>query len=266
MITVNDSGVLRTLGGVTVNDGGILKKLGIVQTNDNGTLRKIFEASESVSDLNVGDEVKMKVDDTAYDFIVVHKGLPSSIYDDSCDGIWLLMKDIYETKRWDSTQSTDRGYAGSEIHSYLNDTFYNLLDVNAKNAIKTVKIPYLYRYDDEHSIKNGSNGVSCNVFLLSGLELGWTSKTTASFINRDGACLSYFYEIADISDKRIGYYDDVATNWFTRSSNADRQNYVYAVSATGGVTSTYRTTSFGIRPALILQNTAKVDTNGFIVA
>ena len=39
------------------------------------------------------------------------------LYDASCDGTWLLMKDCYEAKRWHSSNVND--YANSEINSYL---------------------------------------------------------------------------------------------------------------------------------------------------
>lgn len=49
----------------------------------------------------VGSIVKLKVGGTLTDFIVVHQGRPStSLYDASCDGTWLLMKDCYEQKQW----------------------------------------------------------------------------------------------------------------------------------------------------------------------
>lgn len=44
----------------------------------------------------VGSTVKIKVNGTVKDFIIIHQGKPSSVYDDSCNGTWLLMKDIYE--------------------------------------------------------------------------------------------------------------------------------------------------------------------------
>ena len=43
----------------------------------------------------VGSTVKLKVDGSLKEFIVVHQGKPSSMYDESCNGTWLLMKDCY---------------------------------------------------------------------------------------------------------------------------------------------------------------------------
>ena len=56
-------------------------------------------ASVALNSKAIGSTVKLKVGGTMRDFIVVHKGKPSGIYDASCDGVWLLMKDIYETRQ-----------------------------------------------------------------------------------------------------------------------------------------------------------------------
>ena len=41
----------------------------------------------------VGSIVKLNVNGAVTEFLVVHQGLPSDIYDASCNGTWLLMKD-----------------------------------------------------------------------------------------------------------------------------------------------------------------------------
>jgi len=48
-------------------------------------------ATAALSTKSVGSIVKIKISGTLRDFIVVHQGKPSSIYDASCDGTWLLM-------------------------------------------------------------------------------------------------------------------------------------------------------------------------------
>ena len=97
-------------------------------------------AAVKLSAKGVGSVVKIKVNGTLRNFIVVHQGKPSSIYDASCDGTWLLMEDIYETRQWHSSNVND--YANSTIHSYLNSTFLNLIDANIRAQIKQAKIPY----------------------------------------------------------------------------------------------------------------------------
>ena len=92
----------------------------------------------------IGSIVKINVNGTAKDFIIVHQGKPSSVYDDSCNGTWLLMKDIYEKRQWNRTNTND--YAGSTTHSYLNDNFYNLIDSEIRAAIKQVKMVFPPKY------------------------------------------------------------------------------------------------------------------------
>lgn len=56
-------------------------------------------ASVKLSTKTVDSTVKLKVDGTLQNFLVVHQGLPGSMYDVSCSGTWLLMKDIYESRQ-----------------------------------------------------------------------------------------------------------------------------------------------------------------------
>ena len=100
----------------------------------------------------VGSIVKIKVNGAAKDFIIVHQGLPSSAYDASCNGTWLLMKDIYTA----STFGNGNSYKDSSIHTYLNGTFYNLIDSEIRAAVKQVKIPY------QNGSGNGCWGVNLN--------------------------------------------------------------------------------------------------------
>ena len=125
-------------------------------------------ANVALSSKAVGSIVKLKVGGADKNFIVVHQGRPSSLYDTSCDGTWLLMEDCYESKRWHSSNVND--YANSEIRSYLNGTFLNLFDANIKSAIKQVKLPYRAGSGYGTTITSGANGLSTKIFLLSGPE------------------------------------------------------------------------------------------------
>jgi hypothetical protein len=46
----------------------------------------------------VGSIVKLKINGASKNFIVIHKGRPSTAYDSSCDGIWLMMEEAYESR------------------------------------------------------------------------------------------------------------------------------------------------------------------------
>ena len=172
-------------------------------------------ASVKLSTKAVGSTVKLKVNGTLRDFIVVHQGKPSSIYDDSCNGTWLLMEDIYETRQWHS--SNVNKLESSTIHSYLNSTFLGLFDDDIQSQIKQVKIPYRQNGGSGGTDRSGANGLSCKIFLLSGKEVGWDSSDNQYFPN-DGAKLDYFLDGTGTSanNKRIAYLNNSATNWWLR--------------------------------------------------
>lgn len=207
----------------------------------------------------VGSTVKLKVNGTATEFIVVHQGKPSSVYDESCNGTWLLMKDIYENRQWHSSSSNS--YKASTIHSYLNSAFLNLFDSNIKDAIKQVKIPYVNGTGNS-AVGSGANGLSAKIFLLSGYEVG---NGGARYVPQDGAKLDYFNQNTGTDSKRIAYLNGSAAHWWLRSPY---------ISGTGGVCIVYAdstcsyysaSNSFGIRPALVLPFDARVDGRGNVV-
>ena len=141
----------------------------------------------TLSSKAIGSTIKLKVNGSARNFIVVHQGKPSSVYDDSCNGTWLLMQDIYENRAWHSSNTND--YANSTIHSYLNSTFLNLFESNIKNAIKQVKLPYRKGSGTSTTVTSGSNGLSAKIFLLSATE---TSFDFSYMPSGEGAELAYF--------------------------------------------------------------------------
>lgn len=216
-----------------------------------------------VGNLPVGTIVKTPVNGTAKEFIVVHQGLPSSLYDASCSGTWLLMKDCYETRQWHN--SDINAYAASTIHSYLNGTFLNLFDAGIKAQIKQVKIPYAYD-GTSSTVASGANGLSAQIFLLSGYEVGWTTSTSGYF-PIDGACLSYFSGTSATDSKRIAYLNGSAAGWWLRSPSTSYTGSVWFVSTNGGYNGDgSASSSLGIRPAFILPSDALVDENMNLLA
>lgn len=215
----------------------------------------------TLSSKAIGSTIKLKVNGSAKDFIVVHQGKPSSVYDDSCNGTWLLMKDIYENRQWHSSNTND--YANSTIHSYLNSTFLNLFESNIKNAIKQVKLPYRKGSGTSTTVTSGSNGLSAKIFLLSATETSFNFSTMPS---GEGAELAYFKGCADNSSdsKRVAYLNGSATGWWLRSPYCYYFNYALYVYSRGDWYGYYCSNSYGIRPALILPSSLLVSDDGTV--
>ena len=216
----------------------------------------------ALSSKAIGSTIKLKVNGSARNFIVVHQGKPSSVYDDSCNGTWLLMQDIYENRAWHSSNTND--YANSTIHSYLNSTFLNLFESNIKNAIKQVKLPYRKGSGTSTTVTSGSNGLSAKIFLLSATE---TSFDFSYMPSGEGAELAYFKGCADNSSdsKRVAYLNGSATGWWLRSPGCgSRSNLALCVGSNGDWGGYGCSNSGGIRPALILPSTLLVSDDGTV--
>ena len=215
----------------------------------------------TLSSKAIGSTIKLKVNGSAKDFIVVHQGKPSSVYDDSCSGTWLLMKDIYENRQWHSSDTND--YANSTIHSYLNSTFLAMLDSNIQKAIKQVKLPYRKRSGTSTTVTSGSNGLPAKIFLLSATEMSFNFSYMPS---GEGAELAYFKGCADNSSdsKRVAYLNGSAAGWWLRSPSCRNSGYALYVNSLGDWHSSRCSNSYGVRPALILPSTLLVSDDGTV--
>ena len=219
-------------------------------------------ASVALSTKAVGSTVKLKVNGTAREFLVVHQGKPSSLYDESCNGTWLLMKDCYESRQWHSSNSNS--YKASTIHSYLNGTFLNLFDADIREVIKQVKIPYVNGTANA-AVASGANGLSCKIFLLSGYEVGFRQSDNQYF-PIDGAKLSYFEAGTGSSalNKRIAKLNGSATDWWLRSPLTLNTGGAWYVFSRGDYSNDYCAVSYGIRPALVLPSDLLVSADGSV--
>ena len=172
------------------------------------------------------------------------------------------MKDIYEKRQWNSSNTND--YANSTIHSYLNSTFLNLLEPNIKRAIKQVKLPYRKGSGSSETVTSGSNGLSAKIFLLSAAE---TSFSHAYMPSGEGTELAYFKGCADDSSdsKRVAYFGRFADFWWLRSpSCSGYSNYALYVGSDGGLDDYLSPSSYGIRPAFVLPSTLLVSDDGTV--
>ena len=205
-----------------------------------------------------GSIVKLRENGALVDFIVANQGKPASgNYDDSCNGTWLVRKDIHSNRAWDSSNND---YANSDVHSWLNNTYLNLLDADIKAAVKQVKIPYRKGSGTSTSVTSGANGLSCKAFLLSMKEVG----LSPSYAPSEGATLSYFS--AGGNTARKANLNGSPAEWWSRSPSCGSSIYdlAYAVASSGGSNYWIVTYSHGVRPAFILPSDLSVSDDGTV--
>ncbi len=218
----------------------------------------------------VGATVNIKINGSTWEFIVVQHGKPASFYDDSFNGgTMLLMKDLYEQRHWHETHMSD--YENSNIHSYLNGAFFNLIESGVRNQIRTVKIPYRPGSGTSNmTVNTGGNGLACKLFLLSCYELNWANNPSDfnTLMTVDGATLAYFAGTAAKDAKRIGYLSGSANRWWLRSpyvSNYGATVSSYLVSADGMHYATTADVVVGIRPAFVMPSNLEIDAGGYVI-
>ncbi len=213
-----------------------------------------------VGELEVGTSAYMNVGGARKEFIIVHQGLPSNIYDSSCNGTWLLMKDIYTTLELTAVSGGDIGkYPQTNFHEYLNNTFFNLLDSDIRSIIPQVKIKY--NQNSTLSTDNGLKDMYAKIFLLGAREVNYADQSSPI----DGACLDYFKNTNEINSKRIAYLSGEPSHWGLRSMSTSSylRSYFYVLSSgsIGTLRTTGSTLSVGMRPALILPQEALINSD-----
>lgn len=180
------------------------------------------------SDYAVGDVVLIPYNGVDTEFIVVHQGNPDSgIYDSSCDGTWLMMKQTIGT-----IDMERRGWKNTAAINYLETDFYIALADSVQRSLVDVLLPYVEASSDE--TKYGADGHPCNIFLLSGREVGFT--TASSIPANEGKLLDYF--TTDAANRRIATRNGGSTayEWWLRSPTLGSTTTQRSVSASGGST------------------------------
>ena len=219
-----------------------------------GGCRAAFPTVEILANtLEIGTTVKLMEDGVATEFLVVHQGLPSDLYDESCNGTWLLRKDIKTNSVWNSNSVNTYPNPNTTIRLYLEGDYFNSLGATEQNTVKQVKIPY------------GAGGGAATVFSGAG---GY-STTIISDIPVDGAKLGYFIVGSDnvANKKRIALYQNNATDWWLRSPStlSSDSNRGYRINNTGKYAKASVGGNFGARPALIIPSTARFNKNTLLL-
>lgn len=199
----------------------------------------------------VGSKVNVKENGTLVPYIIVHKGNPDvTMYDASCDGVWLWREECTEEQSpWGNSAYVEN----NKTFEYLNGSWFSRFDESTASLIRQVKIPYR---NNGNAVKYLEDGWPCKVFVLSKDELGSTYGVSFSDKSKEGNLLSYFsLADEDVKRKKNQYY-------YTRS-RASGTTYVIVVSSLRGGVTTYESSTLNhMAPCFIMDGDVFTDGNG----
>ena len=163
--------------------------------------------------------------------------------------VLVVRKDCYDKRQWYS--SNVNAYASSNIDSWLNSTYKNLLDANIRTAMGTTKIYY--------TPGNGNNSKTTlqrSVFLLSATELGQSH----TYMNAEGTALSSTV----LNLLKIAKLNGSAYPQWTRSPLTNNTNYAWYLDSGGSLSGNFCSNTYGSRPAFTLPSSLYVSDDGSV--
>ena len=207
----------------------LLSKSVLAQTAGKHTKHTLSECAE-------GSLVKLAENGVLVDFYVAKHNYESGL--NGAGRTLLVRKDCYDERVWHSSRVN--AYASSNIDSWLNSTYKNLLDANIREAIGTTKIKY--------TPGNGNNNVGTlerGVFLLSVTEMG----ETGSEVNTEGTALGIASSL-----KSVYLNGSICIPW-SRSPYTGGSTTAYYLRTGGGINDAYCNDKYGSRPCFTLPST-----------
>lgn len=224
--------------------------------SDYASAIRAIRSVRTYGDAEIGEILKLTHNGSAKNFIVVNQGKPSSLYDESCDGTWLLSENFYKLAQWSASANVHYGL--SDIHNLVNNEYFSLFDKKSKEKIKQVKIPFVNSIYYNGEVLSGANGLLCNCFILCAREIG--KETDNRYTPNDGSLLPYFIygDTSEARNRRIVVYNGAATRWWTRSPSASSSNS-WSCSYTGIINSRARTEEQGVRVAMVVHSNMVID-------
>ena len=201
---------------------------------------------KQLSDYAEGDIIKIPESGTPVEFYVAKHDYESGL---NGNGRTLVVrKDTYDDRVWDN--GNVNAYASSDLDSWFNSTYKNMLDADIRSLIGTTKIRY--------TPGNGNNTVGTlerAIFALSVTELGLSHI----YANTEGSVLPI------ASTLRIAYHNGSATTQWTRSPYPSSTFDAWRLISDGNIDDEYCRHSNGSRPAFTLPSTAKFDPDTNII-
>ena len=202
-------------------------------------------ATTTLGNKSTGSIIKLKENGTLVDFYVAKHDYESGL--NGAGRTLVVRKDTYDDRVWDN--GNVNAYASSDLDSWFNSTYKNMLDADIRSLIGTTKIRY--------TPGNGNNTVGTlerAIFALSLTELGQSH----TYANTEGSALPI------ASTLRIAYRNGSATTQWTRSPYTDGASYAWGLYSDGNISNSSCSNSNGSRPAFTLPSSLYVSDDGSV--
>lgn len=202
-------------------------------------------ATTTLGNKATGSIIKLKENGTLVDFYVAKHDYESGL--NGSGRTLVVRKDCYDNRVWDS--GNVNAYAGSDIDTWFNGTYKNMLDATIRSLIGTTKIRY--------TPGNGNNTVGTlerSIFALSLTELG----ESHSYANVEGSALPI------ASTLKIAYLNGNANTQWTRSPRTNVASSAWWLSSVGSIRSDVCYYTSGSRPAFTLPSDLYVSDDGSV--
>lgn len=202
-------------------------------------------ATTTLGNKSTGSIIKLKENGTLVDFYVAKHDYESGL--NGAGRTLVVRKDCYDNRVWDN--GNVNAYASSDLDSWFNSTYKNMLDADIRSLIGTTKIRY--------TPGNGNWTVGTlerAVFALSATELG----QSASWFNVEGSALPI------ASTLQVAHLNGSTNTQWTRSPYTNNTiNAVYLITG-GNVDYYYCNYTGGSRPAFTLPSSLYVSDDGSV--
>lgn len=194
-----------------------------------------------------GSIVKIKENGSLVDFYVAQHNYESGL--NGSGRTLVVRKDCYDNRLWEGDGVN--AYAGSDIDSWFNSTYKNMLDANMRSAIGTTKIYYT------PGSNNSVTALERSVFALSVTELGKANGNA----NVEGSALPI------ASTLEIAHLNGRANTQWTRSPHKVVMGNAWGLTADGFVSNNHTYDDLcGSRPAFTLPEICIVKDSGEVIS
>lgn len=197
-----------------------------------------------LSDYAEGDIIKLNESGSPVEFYVAKHDYESSL--NGAGRTLLVRKDTYDDRAW--SNDNVNAYAISDLDSWFNSTYKNMLDADIRSLIGTTKIRYTPGRYNMRVIT-----LERAIFALSLTELGQSH----TYANTEGSALPI------ASTLRIAYRNGSATTQWTRSPSTNVTVNAWWLNSNGYINVSFCNGSYGSRPVFTLPSSLlfNPDTN-----